>query len=330
MVLSCFNMPNDRIQPETHLTERDEMFPAILRRAGKNACFAADEFFSAQISNPHTRRAYARAAGRFLAWCEAHGIELGQVTPGDAGRFIGELAHAVPTQNQALAALRKFFDVLVTRHAVGLNPFTSVRGTQHTLVEGRTPEITLAQARHLLASIPLSRAAGLRDRALIGTLAYTGARVGAVSALRLLDFQEHEHGRELRFSEKGGKKRTIPVRYDLGQWIVAYIEAGGIAGDNENSPLFRSGLDRSGVLTVTGLTHHGIRKMLKRRLRKAGLPEIISPHSFRVFVVTDLLTQGVPIEDVQYLVGHASPRSTQLYDRRRRRVARNMVERISI
>ena len=70
--------------------------------------------------------------------------------------------------------------------------------------------------------------------------------------------------------------------------------------------------------------------MLKRRLRKAGLPEIISPNSFRVFVVTDLLTQGVPVEDVRYLVGHASPRSTQLYDRRRRRVARNIVERISI
>ncbi len=53
-------------------------FPAILQRAGKAACFAADEFFAAKISNPHTRRAYAHPVGRFLTWCEAQGIELRQ------------------------------------------------------------------------------------------------------------------------------------------------------------------------------------------------------------------------------------------------------------
>ena len=43
-----------------------ETFPAILRRASKNACFAAVEFFSACLSNPHTRRAYTRPVGRFI------------------------------------------------------------------------------------------------------------------------------------------------------------------------------------------------------------------------------------------------------------------------
>ena len=70
--------------------------------------------------------------------------------------------------------------------------------------------------------------------------------------------------------------------------------------------------------------------MLKRRLKDAGLPPIFSPHSFRVLVVTDLLSQDVPLEDVQYLVGHANPRTTQIYDRRRRCVTRNIVERISV
>ena len=70
--------------------------------------------------------------------------------------------------------------------------------------------------------------------------------------------------------------------------------------------------------------------MLKRRLRDAGLPLIITPHSFRALVVTDLLEQGVPIEDVQYLVGHSHPSTTQIYDRRARKVTRNIVERISV
>ena len=70
--------------------------------------------------------------------------------------------------------------------------------------------------------------------------------------------------------------------------------------------------------------------MLKRWLKDAGLPPIFSPHSFRVLVATDLLSQDVPLEDVQYLASHANPKTTQIYDRRRRRVTRNIVERISV
>jgi integrase/recombinase XerD len=73
-----------------------------------------------------------------------------------------------------------------------------------------------------------------------------------------------------------------------------------------------------------------MRQMLKRRLLDADLPHLFSPHSFRVRVVTDLLKQNVHLEDVQYLTGHSNPRTTQIYDRRRRRVTRNIVERISI
>lgn len=73
-----------------------------------------------------------------------------------------------------------------------------------------------------------------------------------------------------------------------------------------------------------------MRQMLKRRLKDAGLPELFCPHSFRVTVVTDLLSQDVPLEDVQYLAGHSSATTTAIYDRRRRRVTCNIVERISI
>lgn len=59
-------------------------------------------------------------------------------------------------------------------------------------------------------------------------------------------------------------------------------------------------------------------------------PETLSPHSFRVATATDLLDQGVPLDDVQYLLGHSDPRTTRLYDRREKRVTRNIVERISI
>ena len=71
-------------------------------------------------------------------------------------------------------------------------------------------------------------------------------------------------------------------------------------------------------------------QMVKRRLRDAGLPSRLSPHSFRVMTITDLLEQSVPLEDVQRLAGHAEPRTTRLYDRRDKKITRNIVGRISI
>jgi len=317
-------MPNE-------LVERNLVnIPAIIARSGGNAGFAYEEFFKALISNEHTRRAYARIVGRLLAWCEMNGIELRFLTPGLAGDYIGQLEGSAPTKNQALAALRHFFDAMVTRHVVPLNSFASVRGVKYSVTEGKTAEISIEQARKLLRSIDTNSPVGLRDRAVLGVLAYTGARVNAVAKLRLSDYRNLGEQRALRFREKGGKDREIPVRHDLEGWLNEYIAAAGIIDDAKAAPLFRAADGKRKQFTRDDYKAHSIRQMMKRRLDDAGLPELFSPHSFRVTVVTDLLNQNVPLEDVQYLAGHASPTTTRVYDRRRRRVTRNIVERISI
>ena len=250
--------------------EPPRAFPAILVRAGKAACLAADEFFSARISNSHTRTAYAHQVSRFLTWCENEGLELHQVTPGLAGRFLDELPGGAPTQNQALAGLRHFFDTLVARHAAVLNPFQSVRGVRHPHGEGRTPEVTVDQARQLLASIKTRDVYGLRDRAVLGTLIYTGARVGAISRLRMQDLRDNGNHRSLQFAEKGGKAREIPVRHDLDEWISAYLEGAGLEDAPQASPLYRSGQRRASPLTDRAMSPHAVRRMLKRRLNAAA------------------------------------------------------------
>jgi integrase/recombinase XerD len=183
--------------------------PEIVVRAGANAVFAAEEFFEATVNNAHTKRAYGRAVARFLAWCEQKGVELREITPGLAGEYVGQLSGSAPAKNQALAGRRHFFDGLVTRHAVALNPFASVRGVKHSAAEGATPEISIEQARKLLRSVDGAHVVGLRDRAVLGVLAYTCARVGAVAKLRLGDFRNLGEERSLRFREKGGKVREI-------------------------------------------------------------------------------------------------------------------------
>jgi integrase/recombinase XerD len=146
----------------------------IVLRQTPNAAIAAEDFFKATLSNEHTRRAYGRIAGRFLSWCNDHGLDLRQITPGLAGEYLSQLPGSAPTKNQALAALRHFFDALVQRHAVALNPFASVRGTKYSVTEGKTAELAIEQARKLFKSIDTSHVVGLRDRAVLGVLAYTG------------------------------------------------------------------------------------------------------------------------------------------------------------
>lgn len=303
--------------------------PALVAAGGAAARFAWDEFFAGELPNPHTRTAYARAVRRFLAWCDAAGLALHTVSPGHVGDYFARHPGSIPTKKLHLAAVRRFFDRLVVRHVVVLNPALSVRTERYQVVEGKTPEITVPQARALLASIDAGHIVGLRDRAVVAALIYTAVRVGAVARLNLRDLRHDGTQWTLRFTEKGGKSREIPVRHDLEQILLSYMAAAGLKPGTAE-PLFRSAVRRTRTLTGWPMTPSDICRMVKRRLSDAGLPTHLSPHSFRVATITDLLEQGVPLDEVQHLAGHADPRTTRLYDRRQKRVTRNVVERISV
>jgi integrase/recombinase XerD len=310
----------------------DEL-PAIITRAGPNAVFAAQEFFFGTIRNAHTRLAYQCAVRQFFRWIGKHGGgELAQIAPWQIGQYFEELKESTSTatRNQHLSALRHFFDGMVTRHVIALNPALSVRGERYSVVEGKTPEISIDQARQLLASLDTSHVVGLRDRAILAILVYTASRAGAVAKLHVGDFYNTGQQWMLHLSEKGGKSREIPVRHDLQEFILAYMDAAGLRDAPKDTPLFQSALKRQRQLTGKRLPVNDICRMMKRRLKDIGLPLLYSPHSFRVTTLTDLLEQGVPLEDVQDLAGHSSPRTTRLYDRRKRKISRNIVERISV
>jgi integrase/recombinase XerD len=304
--------------------------PQLVSDSSPAASFAWDEFFRASLRNPHTRTAYSRAVHRLLVWLDKLGVSLAQVTPGMIGGYFDELECSVPTKKLALAAIRRFFDAMVQRHVMILNPAASVRGERYAVVEGKTPAISPDQARELLAAIDTNTPVGLRDRAVIATLIYTAARAGAVTSLRLKNLTHDGTQYALRFAEKGGKSREIPVRHDLERYLREYLAV--VVADDEpkTSPLFRTLVRRTGKFTANAMSGTDIWRMVKRRLKSAGLPAQICPHSFRVATVTDLLSQGVPLSDVQFLAGHSDPRTTRLYDRRSQAVSRNLVERISI
>jgi integrase/recombinase XerD len=134
----------------------------------------------------------------------------------------------------------------------------------------------------------------------------------------------------LRFLEKGGNGRDIPVREDLDRYLTAYLENAGLRSAPADGPLFRRLTRAKTVLKARAMTANDMGRMIKRRMSDIDLPAPLSPHSFRVGTIADLLTQGVPLEEVQHLAGHADPRTTRLYDRRQKKVTRSVVDKISV
>src|SRR6202162_1769846 len=117
------------------------LVPALIADAGDAAGWRYVEFFTANIRNPNTRRAYARACGRFFAWCEDRGLTLTTIRPFDVATYIGTLqrTHAGPGGKQQLAAVRMLFDWLITGQIVPVNPASAVRGPKYVVKTGKTP-----------------------------------------------------------------------------------------------------------------------------------------------------------------------------------------------
>ncbi|MFK4136631.1 tyrosine-type recombinase/integrase, partial [Pseudomonas luteola] len=164
--------------------------PALIDKAGDRAQLRFLEFFTSNIRNPNTRRAYGRAVADFLQWCQEVGVgSITQVQPLHVAAWIELLSQQVsaPTVKQRLAALKHLFDWLVTGQVIPTNPAASVRGPRHTARQGKTPVLDATEARQLLDSIDISTPAGLRDRALIGLMVFSFARIGAALAMKVED-----------------------------------------------------------------------------------------------------------------------------------------------
>ena len=105
--------------------------PAMIAAAGEPASMRFIEFFTANIRNPNTRAAYARAVADFFGWCERHGVgPLSAIQPVHVAAYIEELtrSYAAPTVKQRLAAIRMLFDWLIVGQVMPHNPAAAVRG----------------------------------------------------------------------------------------------------------------------------------------------------------------------------------------------------------
>jgi len=277
-------------------------------------------FFTADNRNENTRRAYYKAACRFSGWCAGRGLtSLANVKPPHVAAYIEWLGKpepegqglSKPTVKQHLAALRMLFDWLVVGHILDTNPAHAVRGPKYSQKNGRTPILDREEARALLAAIDTTSITGLRDRALIGIMIYTFARVGAVLRMKVEDYFSQGRRGWVRLHERGGKGVEAPCIPKLEAYLDEYLAAAGIADDTEG-PLFRTTGRSTG--TPHRLTQQDAYRLIQRHAQRAGIKTRIGNHSMRATGITDYLKSDGSLSEARKMANHADTRTTQLYD----------------
>ena len=168
---------------------------------------------------------------------------------------------------------------------------------------------------------------GLRDRALLSVMVFSFARVSAAVGMRREDYFRQGMRGWLRLREKGGKRHDVPAHHRAGEAIEAYVAASLL--EDGKTPLFQS-VDRSGRLSGRPLGRRAVLAMVKRRAMAAELPATTCCHTFRATGITAYLSNGGTLEHAQRIAGHASPKTTKLYDRTADAVSLDEIERIVI
>ena len=174
--------------------------PLLVVGMGAKASERFVTFFTDNIRNPHTRRAYHRWVCDFFEWCEVGGLDFTTIKSYHVARYVEELTagtrvnpktgrkYAKSSIKQALAAIRMLYDWLIVGQVCEINPAHAVRGPKLVVDKGKTPVLDDEEVVELYRAIDKSHVVGLRDRALISLMLFTFSRVGAGIEMDVLDY----------------------------------------------------------------------------------------------------------------------------------------------
>ena len=269
--------------------------------------------------SPQTVRAYRTDLDRFADFWErefanesAGKTPLSRLDTLAVRSYLASL-HRARLSNRSLArhlsTLRSFFRWACREGHLAKSP---ARGLPAPRVPKTLPRaMTLPDTERLLAAEEEDAAVPERERALFELLYATGLRVSEAAGLDLEDVDFS--ARLVRVTGKGSRERIVPFGEAAADALEAYLPSRHALrrrADEDDAdagePLFVNA--RGGRLTSRSMA-----RLLKRRLRAAGLPAEISPHALRHTFATHLLQAGADLRAIQELLGHASLSTTQKY-----------------
>jgi integrase/recombinase XerC len=269
-------------------------------------------YMEAQNSSPYTIKNYGNDIGQFLDYCHEQGVNTpAQIDRSLLRNYLAELddvGYVKASISRRVAELRSFGNFLVREKVIEYNPFRAVSAPR---VPQRLPKyLTVAEVDALAAAPDTTTPLGLRDRAIIEVLYGAGLRVSELAGLDVGDVDLAQA--QVRVMGKGGKERIGLLGRPAVRAVQSYLEAGRPAllakrkGSVTTNTLWLN--HRGGSLSV-----RGVRMMLDKMGKQAGIRTHVSPHVLRHSFATHLLDGGADLRVVQELLGHANLVTTQIY-----------------
>jgi integrase/recombinase XerD len=287
----------------------------------------------ANIRNPGTRRIYQGDIRNFMAFVgierpkEFRTVRRAHVVAWRKDLERRGLGGA--TIRGKLAALSSLFQFLCNEQAVQTNP---VKGVARPKIEGylgKTPALSDAQVRQLLAAPKGDGLKARRDRAILAVLFFHALRRAELCAIKVKDIHDRRGVKHFRVHGKGEKLRYIPVHPAAADAIAEYLEAAG-HGEQSGAPLFRPIVSNVTKQLEAPLQPSGAYRMMKRYAKRLGINvNRFGPHAARATAATNALDQGADIAKVQEWLGHANVSTTRVYDHRKARPEDSPVFKVS-
>lgn len=257
--------------------------------------------------SPHTLAAYRRDLHDFLGFLRRQGRALAEARADDVVSYVDGL-RAVGLRPASIArrlsALRGFVRHLVREGALGQDPTEHIERPRDSRPLPRT--LSPRAAASLVESPDVTKARGVRDRALLEVLYATGMRASECLGLRLEDVNLTA-GYAI-CTGKGRKQRLVPLGAEALTWLGRYLA--------EVRPLATRRRDCGRVFVNprgSPLSRQSLWAIVRRAAVAAGMRHRVSPHVLRHSFASHLLENGADLRSVQVMLGHADIATTQIY-----------------
>ena len=305
--------------------------PVLVRPIIPAISNSVDRFLAGKLSI-QTRRAYESDLRDFFGRMEV-GNPL-DVTPHQVTAYRNLIMEFDEENNELLngstvarrlSTIRSFYDYARALGVIEKNPADSkLVKSPKVSDEGVTKGLSCGEVRTLLEQPNRGTVRGDRDYAILMLMAHSGMRRAEVAGLKLRHFGEERGHRILQFRGKGQKLRKLPIKPETYQAIEEYKEASGRDFRSPETPIFAPTTNNRMKNLEKPLSATSIWKMVRKYAGQAGIGGI-SPHSFRVFAITNALENGATYQQVQMMSGHADPKTVARYDRGKDNLDRNAV-----
>jgi site-specific recombinase XerD len=280
------------------------------------------------LASQHSRRSYEYAIERFIAWyCSEPRLTFNRAVVVKYRSFLERRSLSAATINLHLSAIRRLADEsaesgwLSPEHAIGIRRVRGVKRLGRTIGNW----LTRNQAQELVNATSRDSLRGLRDGAMLGLLLGCGLRRSEVVGLNLDQLQSRE-GRWVivNLIGKGKRLRTIPIPSWSKELLDAWLQQSGVS----EGRVFRRVL-KGGKRREAGVTANVVWYAVKRCACQVGIANL-APHDLRRTCARLCHSSGGELEQIQFLLGHASVQTTERYIGRKQKQQDAVNDRLGI